>query len=117
ILQRLGVPAGQILQQVEAKLAQQPKVSGGTGQPGLSGPAQTMLNTAWKSAQDLKDEYLSTEHIVLGMLNTRGDAAGEILKSAGVTEDGVLSALKDIRGTQRVTDPNAEDTYEALTKY
>jgi ATP-dependent Clp protease ATP-binding subunit ClpB len=117
ILQRLGVPASQVMQQVEPKLATQPKVSGGGAQPGLGSGAQTMLNTAWNSAQDLKDEYLSTEHIVLGMLNTRGDAAGEILKQNGITQDDVLSALKDIRGTQRVTDPNAEDTYDALAKY
>lgn len=117
ILQRLGVPVGAVLQQTETRLDQQPRVSGGVGQPGLSHPAQNMLNAAWKAAQDLKDEYLSTEHIVLGMLTTRGDAAGEILHAAGVTPDGVLSALKEIRGTQRVTDPNAEDTYDALTKY
>ncbi|MCC6694523.1 MAG: ATP-dependent chaperone ClpB [Candidatus Hydrogenedentes bacterium] len=117
ILQRLGVPANALRGQVQQRLSALPHVSGAAGQPGLSAQAQQVLNAGWKVAQKLKDEYLSTEHILIGFLDTRNDPAGELLRQAGVTHDAVLQALKEVRGSQRVTDPNAEDTYEALTKY
>ncbi len=118
VLQRLGVPAGQIVAQVQQRLATMPRVSGaGVGNVGLSAQAQQALDAGWRSAQGLRDEYLSTEHILIGMLEGRSDPAGEILRANGITKDGVLAALKEVRGTQRVTDPNAEDTYDALTKY
>jgi len=117
ILQRLGVPLDGVRSQVQQRLAKLPHVSGGAGMPGLGTAAQRVLDGGWKVAQQLKDEYLSTEHILIGMLDIRGDAASEILSAAGVTKDTVMQALKDVRGTQRVTDPNAEGTYEALAKY
>ena len=118
ILQRLGVPRGQVLVEVEQGLASLPKVSGtGIGNVALSAQAQQALDAGWRTAQTLRDEYLSTEHILLGMLEGRSDPAGEVLTANGVTKDAVLAALKDVRGTQRVTDPNAEDTYDALAKY
>jgi ATP-dependent Clp protease ATP-binding subunit ClpB len=117
ILQRLGVSKGQLAQSIERGLSQLPKVSGATGQAGLGNEANQVLEAGWKSAQNLKDEYLSTEHILLGMLEVRGSKAGEALKAVGVSTDAVLAALKDVRGTQRVTDPNAEATYDALAKY
>ncbi|NIA13437.1 MAG: ATP-dependent chaperone ClpB [Nitrospiraceae bacterium] len=118
ILQRLGV-AGETLQgRVDEALAGLPRVSGsGVGQAGLGREAHHMLDAAWKAAQNLRDEYLSTEHLVLGMLASRGDPAGRVLSEAGITPDDVLMALKDVRGTQRVTDPNAEETYDAIAKY
>ncbi|MCC6489909.1 MAG: ATP-dependent chaperone ClpB [Candidatus Hydrogenedentes bacterium] len=117
ILQRLGVPANALRGQVQQRLSALPHVSGVAGQPGLSAQAQQVLNAGWKVAQKLKDEYLSTEHILIGFLDTRNEPAGELLRQAGVTHDAVLQALKEVRGSQRVTDRNAEDTYEALTKY
>jgi ATP-dependent Clp protease ATP-binding subunit ClpB len=117
ILQRLGVHVDAIRSQVQQRMAQLPHVTGAPGMPSLSATAQRVLDAGWKVAQQLKDEYLSTEHMLIGMIDARGDAAAEVLKSAGVTHDAVLAALKDVRGTQRVTDPNAEDTYEALAKY
>ena len=118
ILQRLGV-AGETLQApVDEALAGLPRVSGsGAGPAGLGREAHGMLEAAWKAAQNLRDEYLSTEHILLGMLAGRRDPAGHVLSEAGITPDDVLMALKDVRGTQRVTDPNAEQTYDALGKY
>jgi ATP-dependent Clp protease ATP-binding subunit ClpB len=116
ILQRVGVPASQIAAAAQQALAGQPKVSGGA-QPTLSNEAQQVLDAGWKLAQGLKDEYLSTEHILLGILEHGKSDAARILKQAGVQKDAVLSALKDVRGTQRVTDPNAEATYDALQKY
>ena len=116
ILQRLGVPKGRIEADVRQRLAAGPRVSG-AGPASLSRQAQEVLDAGWKVAQGLKDEYLSTEHILIGMLEVRGDVAGEILRNNGVTKDNVLAALQEVRGTQRVTDPNAEETYDALTKY
>jgi ATP-dependent Clp protease ATP-binding subunit ClpB len=116
ILQRLGVPVDGLRAQVQERIKGLPHVSGG-GQPGLGNQAQQSLNAGWKVAQKLKDEYLSTEHILIGLLELRNDPAADLLKQAGVTHDAVLQALKEVRGSQRVTDPNAEDTYEALQKY
>ncbi|NLV41360.1 MAG: ATP-dependent chaperone ClpB [Candidatus Hydrogenedentes bacterium] len=116
ILQRIGISPAQVEQAAQAALERTPRVSGAHGQPGLGHEAQQTLDAGWKSAQSLKDEYLSTEHILLGLLSAKGEAA-RVLRGAGVTEDAVLHALKEVRGTQRVTDPNAESTYEALEKF
>ena len=117
MLQRVGVPPSQVLAALEQKLQSQPKVSGATAQTGLSNGANRMLEAAWKEAQSLKDQYLSTEHMLLAMVGIRDDPAGELLRANGATRDNLLSAMKQVRGTQTVTDPNAEATYEALDKY
>lgn len=115
ILRRIGVAPAQILNDTDRALDSLPRISGG-GQPGLSRDATAVFDAAWKQAQYLKDEYLSTEHILLGILEKGGEAAA-LLKRAGMDTASVLQALKDVRGTQRVTDPNAEATYEALQKF
>ena len=116
ILQRIGVPPAQVAAGAEMALERMPRISGGGGQPGLGRDANKALDAGWNHAQRLKDEYLSTEHILLGILDAGGDA-GQVLKPYGVTAQAVLQALKEVRGSQRVTDPNAESTYEALQKY
>jgi len=116
ILQRIGVPPDQVAGAAEAALERLPRTSGGMQQPGLGRDANKALDAGWEKAQRLKDEYLSTEHVLMGILESGGEAA-RILKDLGVTAQAVLEALKDVRGTQRVTDPNAESTYEALEKY
>ncbi|MCH8204658.1 MAG: AAA family ATPase, partial [Candidatus Hydrogenedentes bacterium] len=118
ILQRIGIPPEQIKAQVEGKISDLPRVSGASsGEPGLGSAAQKVLDEGWQVADGLKDEYLSTEHILLGILALRSDPATEILTSNGVSQDAVLAALREVRGSQRVTDPNAEDQYDALAKY
>ncbi|GMV99954.1 MAG: chaperone protein ClpB [Candidatus Hydrogenedentota bacterium] len=117
VLQRVGVPMEGLAAELRQRLGTLPRVSGNAQQPGLGANANAALNHGWKAAQALKDEYLSTEHILLGILDVRGDAAADLLARHGVTKEAVLAALKDVRGTQRVTDPNAEDTYDALQKY
>ena len=117
ILQRLGVQAAQIRTASAEAMTRLPRVSGAGGKPGLNQESQQVLDLAWKAAQALKDEYLSTEHVLLGLLDQARGSAAQILLRAGVSKDAVLKALKDVRGTQRVTDPNAESTYEALQKY
>jgi ATP-dependent Clp protease ATP-binding subunit ClpB len=116
ILQRIGVSPDQVTVAADQALSRMAHVSGITGQPTLSRDANQALDAGWKQAQRLKDEYLSTEHILLGILETESDAA-QVLKRMGVTTQAVLQAMKDVRGTQRVNDPNAESTYEALQKY
>ena len=116
ILQRIGVQPGRVSTALTQAYGRLPKVSHGGAQPGLGREAQQALDAGWKIAQNLKDEYLSTEHILLGILDNGSDAA-RLLKELGVTEAAVLQALKDVRGTQRVTDPNAEANYDALQRY
>jgi len=116
ILQRIGVPREQLFAAVERGLQALPRVSG-AGQAGLGRDANGVMDAGWREAQNMKDEYLSTEHILLGLLQDPAEPAARALREAGVTRDAVLSALKDVRGTQRVTDPNAEETYDALAKY
>jgi ATP-dependent Clp protease ATP-binding subunit ClpB len=87
-----------------------PKVSGG-GQPYLSPALNKAIELAEKEAERLKDEYISTEHVLLALADTKA------LKDAGATHDGLLRSLRQIRGNQRVTDPNPESKYQALEKY
>ena len=119
ILQRLGIQASQIRNEIHSRLHDVPRTSGATHQPTLSHEAQQVLDSGWKVARQLHDEYLSTEHILMGMTETRSGrlTAGSILAENGITKNEVLAALKEIRGSQRVTDPNAEETYDAMTKY
>ncbi len=115
ILQRIGVPPAQVADAARTAMERMPRTSGG-GQPGLGREANKALDAGWTQAQRLKDEYLSTEHILLGILEA-GSESAQLLKGLGVSTQAVLQALKEVRGTQRVTDPNAESTYEALQKY
>jgi len=117
VMNRIGTHPRQLQTEIETALRRLPRQSGAHLQPHLSQELQQVLDLAWKAAQPLKDEYLSTEHILLGILQHGRNTAAEILLRNGVTLDAVLAALKDIRGTQRVTDPNAEATYDALEKY
>ena len=117
VLQRLGVPASQVAALAQQELDKLPRVSGAGQQPTLSRDGQAALDAGWKVARGLKDEYLSTEHMFLGILETAKGAAAEILRASGIEKDAVLRALQDVRGNQRVTDPNAEATYDALQKY
>ena len=118
ILTRIGVSTDRLASEIDSRLAALPSATGSaTATPGLGSAAQKALDAGWKIAQNLKDEYLSTEHILLGILELTSDPAAEILKGHGVSKDDVLGGLKEVRGNQRVTDPNAEDTYEALAKY
>jgi ATP-dependent Clp protease ATP-binding subunit ClpB len=117
ILQKLGVNTGLLTQQVDAEIAKLPKISG-SAEVGsrLSARARNVLNTAFSEAERMKDEYVSTEHLLLGIAADTG-AAGRLLKAQGVTQDKVLQALRDVRGSQRVTDQNPEEKYQALERY
>src|SRR5262245_22720652 len=114
ILQRVGIAPEQVAAQAQKKIESLPHTSGAGAQPGIGTAGQRAFDEGWKVARELKDEYLSTEHIFLGILALGSDPAAQILSQAGVSKHAVLSALREVRGSQRVTDPNAEDQYDAL---
>ncbi len=116
LLAKLGAPAEAIRRQLQSELDKLPKVRGG-GRQYVSPRLEAALNTAWEEAQRLKDEYCSTEHLLIGIAQEKGGAASRILASHGVTPEAVYRALVEVRGTQRVTDQNPEDKYQALQRY
>ncbi|HEX2867383.1 MAG TPA: ATP-dependent chaperone ClpB [Ignavibacteriales bacterium] len=102
---------------VNELLERLPKVTGaGVGNQQLSGQTARLLDQASEEAKNLKDEFVSTEHLLLALVDGDGKA-GQLLRDYGVNHDTLLAALKDIRGNQRVTSQNPEDTYQALAKY
>ncbi|PIR16529.1 MAG: ATP-dependent chaperone ClpB [Deltaproteobacteria bacterium CG11_big_fil_rev_8_21_14_0_20_49_13] len=118
ILQKLGINISSLTAQLEKALEKLPSVTGGAlGQVYLSNNLNKVFDQAFKEAEGLKDEYVSTEHFFLALLNTKGIAAGDLLKAAGVKRDDVLKVLQEIRGPHRVTDQNPEQKYQALKKY
>jgi ATP-dependent Clp protease ATP-binding subunit ClpB len=115
VLTALDVQPAQVEAALGAELDRQPKSPGST-QIGASGRLGRVLQQAQREASDLKDEYVSTEHLLLAMTEDTG-FTGQTLKRLGVTRDRVLNALREVRGTQRVTDANPEGKYQALEKY
>ncbi len=117
-VKKFGIPAEQLHEKLDDAIRILPKVSGtGAGQIYISQNAHNVLNDAWKEAKNLKDEYVSTEHLLLAMSGNHSGKAGEILQSYGLHRDMILKALKELRGKQRVTDQNPEAKYRALERY
>ena len=117
VLDKIGVPTERLesdLHQIEEKL---PRVSGSTSQPGLSQALNKTLEQAFREAANFKDEYVSTEHLLLGVAHAKGDAARDALVALGATHEAILKALTAVRGSQRVTDQNPEGKFQALEKY
>jgi ATP-dependent Clp protease ATP-binding subunit ClpB len=117
LLQKIGVPTEQLVSSARQVIDKLPKVSGATSEPGLSSSMQKILNDAAKEAQDFKDEYVSTEHLLLALAQNKKDPAQMLLASLGATRDAILQALTSVRGNQRVTDQNPEGKYQALDRY
>ncbi len=117
LLNKLGVSLSNIQSACEQALKQLPNVSGATAAQGLSPALRKVLETAFDEAGKLKDEFISTEHLLMGLVSESGDRAKEILRGEGVTKDQILKALQDLRGSQKVTDQNPEGKYQALQKY
>ena len=118
ILQKLEANVDLMVSQLNDGLNRIPKVTGeGAGQVYLSSRVNEIFNMAWKEAERLMDEYLSTEHLLLAIADERQGSAYQILQNNGVTKDAILNVLKDIRGSQRVTDQNPEEKYQALKRY
>ncbi len=117
IIRKIGGNIQKIQLKVGEELEKLPKVTGaGIGNQQMSMETAKLLDKAVEEANGLKDEYVSTEHLILALAENSG-VAGKILNQQGVTRAAILNALKDIRGNQRVTSQNAEDTYEALKKF
>ena len=117
VLERVGVAVQALLAGMNAAVAKLPKVSGGSAQPGLSQSLTRVLESSFKEAENFKDEYVSTEHLLLALTKAKGDAVQVALATAGATHEAVLKALSAVRGSQRVTDQNPEGKFQALEKY
>ncbi|MFH1080161.1 MAG: ATP-dependent chaperone ClpB [Pseudomonadota bacterium] len=118
ILKKLGANPGQIASELKKTLGKQPRVEGaGHGQPGMTPNLTRVLDRALTEAARLRDEYVSAEHVLIVISDEKDGAAARILHANGVTKDGIFRVLVDIRGNQRITDPNPEDKYQALKRY
>jgi ATP-dependent Clp protease ATP-binding subunit ClpB len=116
VLEKVGVPVEQLLSGVNAAIAKLPKVQGG-GQPGMSTALQKVLEQGFKEAENFKDEYVSTEHLLLALSKAKNDPVQLALAALGGTHEAILRALSAVRGAQRVTDQNPEGKFQALEKY
>jgi ATP-dependent Clp protease ATP-binding subunit ClpB len=117
ILQRLGVNIEGIAASTQAELAKLPQVRGAAGQVYLAPDLVEGLDEAEKQAAQMKDEFVSAEHLLLAFSGRPTTPAGRILQQHGVTREGLLAALREVRGTQRVTDESPEEKYQALERY
>jgi len=115
LLKKVGVDVTGLRRDLDRALDRLPQVTGG-GQMYAAPRLQETMTKAEQEAERLQDEYVSTEHLLIGLMEI-GGVVGDLLKQAGLTRDRLLSALTEIRGTQRVTDQNPEDKYQALVRY
>jgi ATP-dependent Clp protease ATP-binding subunit ClpB len=116
LLEKLGVSPTLIASEAEKQIGRLPKISGGS-QAQFSSATTKVLERAFDEAQRLKDEYVSTEHILLAISATEKDPAGQLLVKRGATHDAILQAMASIRGSHRVTSQNPEATYRAIEQY
>ncbi|MFH1150082.1 MAG: ATP-dependent chaperone ClpB [Actinomycetota bacterium] len=115
LLQRLGINVNTLEERLRADLAGMPRIQGAQRQY-VSDRLNGVLDSAWDTAQAMKDEYVSVEHLLLAIAESSGPAA-DLLREFGATPDDMLRALADIRGSHRVTDQSPEDKYQALEKF
>ena len=116
MLQKLGVDPGRIAAETEQEIGKLPTVSGASDQVYMAPELKHVFDTAFEEAERLQDEFVSTEHILLGLADGQS-AAGRILAGAGVKKDDIYKALQEVRGGQRVTDQAPEQKYQALARY
>ncbi len=116
ILKKVGAEPKQLAGEIEGILGGLPKVSG-AGQPYLTPRLNDLLNKALTEAARLGDEYVSVEHVLISIADDKAGPAGKALTHRGVNRDAILKALVDIRGNQRITDPDPEDKYQALKRF
>jgi len=116
IVEKIGADLAALIKSTEALTEAQPKIYGEAAQLVFSSAASKVLAKAETEAASLKDEFVSTEHILIAIAAGEGKAA-DLLKKAGVTKNGILDALKQVRGNTRVTDQNPEGKYQVLDKY
>ncbi len=118
LLQKLGANVTGITSSLEVEIDKLPRVEGaGAGQIYMSTRLNNVAEAAFNEMKNLRDEYLSTEHLLLAILDEKNGISARILKENGVSKDALMKAMKDVRGSSRVTDQNPEGKYEALKKY
>jgi ATP-dependent Clp protease ATP-binding subunit ClpB len=116
LLHRIGVPPAKLQPDLEKEIARRHKVQGG-GDPYANRDLQKALESAQSEAKKLKDEYISTEHLLLGLIDSSSVSLKKIITAHNLKRDAVLKALAELRGNQRVTDQNPEAKFQALEKY
>ena len=123
VLEKIGIGPQAVLSDLYKEIEKLPKVSGsGAQQPSMSAQIDQVLEKSFKEADAFKDEYVSTEHMLLALTSLKrdlkhGDPAQELLARHGATHDAILKALTAVRGSQRITDQNPEGKYQALERY
>jgi ATP-dependent Clp protease ATP-binding subunit ClpB len=119
VLEKIGIGPQAVLSDVYKEIEKLPKVSGtsGANQPSMSSQVNQLLEKSFQEADTFKDEYVSTEHMLLALTSLKRDPAQELLTRHGATHDAILKALTAVRGSQRITDQNPEGKYQALERY
>ena len=117
VLRKVGADPDGLLRKVDEVLAAEPQVRGATAEAYVGRRLKDLLDEAARQADEFKDEYVSSEHLLLALLSKDLGAASRVLREAGGDRDTVLKALAEVRGSQRVTDPDAEQRYQSLAKY
>src|SRR5271170_5154124 len=119
VLEKIGIGPQSVLSDLYKEIEKLPKVSGsgGANQPGMSSQINQVLEKAFKEADTFKDEYVSTEHMLLSLTDLKRDPAQALLARFGATHEAILKALTAVRGSQRITDQNPEAKYQALERY
>ncbi len=117
ILQKLGADPAPLSREIEADLDRQPKVSGASADAAPTRELTKLFDRAFEIAKDFGDEYVSTEHFLVALSESAAGSVARRFSARGITKDALLKALKEVRGSTRVTDPNPEDKYQALKRY
>src|SRR6476620_11688590 len=117
LLAKLGARPEAIARQVQSEIDKLPKVRGGSGRQYASQRFEGVINRAWEEAERLQDEHVSTAHLLIAVAQEKGGATARLLAGAGVTGEAIYGSRVEVRGAQRVTDPNPEDKYQALQRY
>ena len=112
IVEKSGADAAALTDGINKRLAAMPKVKGG-GEPAMNRRTNKVLTEAWSETEGLKDEYTSAEHILLAITKQKDDELEKLFRTTGLTREKVLTALREVRGTQRVTDPEPHQDGEA----
>src|SRR5947207_3024789 len=116
LLEKIGVPVSDLRGRLTQEIERRPRIQGGTYDQRIGNELRATIDAAEKEMAKLKDEFLSAEHYLLALADSKG-AAAKLLKELGVTRDKLMQALQQVRGSQRVTDQNPEGKYQTLEKY
>lgn len=117
LMKKTGIDLHRLMEELSGQLKKYPKVEGGSSQIYISQNLKKVMDQAFEEAGQIKDEFVSAEHILLAVSSAANTPAGKIFKKLGINRENLLKALMDLRGSQRVTDQNPEAKYQVLEKY